>query len=118
MMLWRGWQHLGAYAGERRPGTKSPASVFSVQGGEIVVAEKFLAAKLGPSRRRSRRKCVGVSSIAWPSGSDEDEGRRASPSAIARSRTVVVKPDGSLNDDPVLARLDNTVLIDSEKRAS
>ena len=68
MMLWRGWQHLGAYAGERRPGTKSPASVFSVQGGEIVVAEKFLAAKLGPSRRRSRRKCVGVSSIAWPSG--------------------------------------------------
>jgi hypothetical protein len=51
-------------------------------------------------------------------GSDEDEGRRASPSAIGRSRTVVVKPDGSLNDDPVLARLDNTVLIDSEKRPS
>jgi hypothetical protein len=41
MMLWRGWPHLGACTGERRPGMKRPASVFSVQGGEIVVDEKF-----------------------------------------------------------------------------
>jgi hypothetical protein len=51
-------------------------------------------------------------------GIDEDEGARASPFATARSWTVVVKPDGSLNDAPALASLDNTVLIDSEKRAS
>jgi hypothetical protein len=35
-----------------------------------------------------------------------------------RSWTVVAKPDGSLNDDPALANLDNIVLIDREKRAS
>jgi hypothetical protein len=30
---------------------KRPASLFNVQGGEIVVDEKFLAAKPGPSPR-------------------------------------------------------------------
>jgi hypothetical protein len=46
------------------------------------------------------------------------KGDAPSPFAIARSRTLVVKPEGSLSDVRALARLKSTVLIDNEKRAS
>jgi hypothetical protein len=49
-------------------------------------------------------------------GIDEDEGRtRLTFRYRARSWTVVVKPDGSFNDD---GEPGNIVLIDSEKQAS
>jgi hypothetical protein len=53
MMLWCGWPHLGGARVKRRLGVKRPDSLFNVQGGEIVVDEKFLAAKPGPSRSAS-----------------------------------------------------------------
>ena len=98
MTLWHGSTSERACTGELRTGMERLASVFSVQGGEIVVDEKFLAAKLGPSRSRASRKCVGVTCRyrALP-----DRGGEAG---------------GSINDDPVLAGLDSTVL--SEKRVS
>jgi hypothetical protein len=87
--------------GERRPGMKGPASAISVQDGEIVVDAEFLAAGLGLSTEllKAEMRRGLVYSVA-ERGIDEDEGRtRLTFRYRARSWIVVVKPDGSLNDD-------------------
>jgi hypothetical protein len=99
---------------------KCPAPVISVQDGDIVVDAEFLAAKLGLStdslREEMRR---GLVYSVTERGIDEDEGcTRLTFRYRARSWTVVVKPDRSLNDASASASLDNTGLIDSEKRTS
>ena len=84
-----------------RPGMKRPASVISVQSGEIMVDAEFLAAKLGLSTEllKTEMRRGLVYSVA-ERGIDEDEGRtRRTFRYRARSWTVVVKPDWSLNDD-------------------
>jgi hypothetical protein len=93
----------------RRPGMKCTSSAISVQNGEIVVDAEFLAAKLGLStdslKAEMRR---GLVYSVTERGIDEDEGRtRLTFRYRARSWTVVVKPDGSLNDAPALVSLDN-----------
>ncbi|MDB5406608.1 MAG: Nfu/NifU-domain containing protein [Rhodospirillales bacterium] len=75
-------------------------SDISVQNGEIVVDAEFLAAKLGLStdslRAEMRR---GLVYSVTERGIDEDEGHtRLTFRYRARSWTVVVNPDGSLND--------------------
>jgi len=95
---------------------KRPASLISIQDGEIVVDADFLAAGLGLSTQSLKAEMRrGLVYSAVERGIDEDEGRtRLTFRYRARSWTVVVKPDGSLNDD---GEPGNTVLIDSEKRA-
>ena len=80
---------------------KGPASAISIQDGEIVVDAEFLAAGLGLSTEllKAEMRRGLVYSLA-ERGIDEDEGRtRLTFRYRARSWIVVVKPDGSLNDD-------------------
>ncbi len=86
---------------ELRPGMKHPASVISVQDGDIMVDAEFLGAKLGLSTESLKTEMRrGLVYGAVERGIDEDEGRtRLTFRYRARSWTVVVKPDGSLNDD-------------------
>jgi hypothetical protein len=87
--------------GEWFPGMKRPASIITFQDGEIMVDAEFLAAKLGLSTEslKAEMRRGLVHSVA-ERGIDEDEGRtRITFRYRARSWTVVVKPDGSLNDD-------------------
>ena len=80
---------------------KRPVSIISVQDGEIMVDAEFLAAKLGLSTEslKAEMRRGLVYSVA-ERGIDEDKGRtRLTFRYRAHSWTVVVKPDGSLNDD-------------------
>jgi hypothetical protein len=84
-----------------------------------VVDAEFLAAKLGLSTESLKAGMHRglVYSLTERDIEDEERTRLTFPYR-ARSCTVVVKPDRSLNDAPALASSDNTVLIDSEKRTS
>ncbi|MDB5408298.1 MAG: nfuA [Rhodospirillales bacterium] len=88
---------------------KCPAPVISVQDGDIVVDAEFLAAKLGLSTESLKEEMRrGLVYSVTERGIDEDEGRtRLTFRYRARSWTVVVKPDRSLNDASALASLDN-----------
>src|SRR5438132_8276183 len=108
---------LEACTGEWLPVMKRPVSIISVQDGEIMVDAEFLAAKLGLSTEslKAEMRRGLVYSVA-ERGIDEDKGRtRLTFRYRAHSWTVVVKPDGSLNDDGEPGQY---VLIDSEKQAS